>query len=321
MGGAGFRWMLFQNLNRIAALKINGMPGPNKWHVCVCVCVVPQPVARWVQFLSTVTETGLNSHAPTPCTPTLAPAPTITHERFGPPRHLSLRILRALHRQPLSGFRCRCLQRAVCFCILVTKRFICVTIWQEVRNNIEICVERCPKSTYVLAAFLFSRATSTRISQVGDYVRLKDGHEKEYNRHSWREEEDPQVIQCVFFSVSFCSMWLSWVTWRCRWRSTRSTALSETRVTLVGYLSIALALHMHDCEHIFPCFLPIRFALLTHSSQAWSHTWPKTRKETKPQWKASPGSRYAARPALCASKDVICACPVTSGLMARGSAR
>ena len=123
-----------------------------------------------------------------------------------PPSHCSHTI----------GSRCtvsfprRCLQRARCFCILITKRFICVTIWQEARNNIEIRVEQCPKSTYVLAAFLLSRATSTRISQVGDYVRLKDGHEKAYQQHSWRDEEDPQVIQCVFFSVSFCSIWLPW---------------------------------------------------------------------------------------------------------------
>jgi hypothetical protein len=46
----------------------------------------------------------------------------------------------------------------------------------------------------------FSRSTLTPFPQVGDYVRLKDGHEREYSRgYGYRDEEDEMVS--TFFLV------------------------------------------------------------------------------------------------------------------------
>jgi hypothetical protein len=39
-----------------------------------------------------------------------------------------------------------------------------------------------------------SRVALTTLAQVGDYVRLKEGHEREYNRYSYSSGDDEMVL-------------------------------------------------------------------------------------------------------------------------------
>jgi hypothetical protein len=118
--------------------------------------------------------------------------------------------------------------------------------WQRIKTSIayidnesieiQFCSAECPKLTYVLASP--PRPTPTRFRQVGDYVRLKDNHEREYNRYGG---EDDEMVRCFArrralkdcYSRSGPPHMADGVTRRCRSGCTRATAHCVIHTTLV----------------------------------------------------------------------------------------